>query len=39
MSETTVEESVVPAGVATSDEQLIAMLVDRARSEGLQLEF
>jgi hypothetical protein len=26
-----------PVGVATSDEQLIAMLVDRARSEGLQL--
>ena len=24
-------------GAATSDEQLIAMLVDRARSEGLQL--
>jgi putative transposase len=26
-----------PVGAATSDEQLIAMLVDRARSEGLQL--
>jgi transposase-like protein len=38
VSETTIEdESVVPAGAATSDEQLIAMLVDRARSEGLQL--
>jgi transposase-like protein len=31
-------ESVVePVGGATSDEQLIAMLVDRARSEGMQL--
>src|SRR4051794_39937642 len=26
-----------PAGAAASDEQLVAMLVDRARSEGLQL--
>jgi len=26
-----------PVGEATSDEQLIAMLVDRGRSEGLQL--
>jgi transposase-like protein len=26
-----------PVGAATSDEQLIAMLVDRARSEGMQL--
>jgi transposase-like protein len=26
-----------PVGAATSDEQLIAMLVDRARNEGLQL--
>src|SRR3954449_8504072 len=26
-----------PAGAAASDEQLIAMLVDRARSEGMQL--
>lgn len=33
-----VEESVVePAAEAVSDEQLIAMLVDRARTEGLQL--
>jgi transposase-like protein len=32
------DESVAePVGAATSDEQLIAMLVDRARSEGLQL--
>ena len=39
MSEMTIEhESVAePVGVATSDEQLIAMLVDRARSDGLQL--
>jgi putative transposase len=32
------QESVVePVGAATSDEQLIAMLVERARSEGMQL--
>ena len=32
------QESVAePVGAATSDEQLIAMLVDRARSEGMQL--
>ncbi|MEU6541162.1 hypothetical protein [Streptomyces sp. NPDC047000] len=39
MSEMTIEhESVAePVGAATTDEQLIAMLVDRARSEGLQL--
>src|SRR3954453_1882197 len=42
MSETAVEsesvEQVVESPVsAASDEQLIAMLVDRARSEGLQL--
>ena len=39
MSEMTIEhESVAESvGVAASDEQLIAMLVDRARSEGLQL--
>ncbi|MFE7045106.1 IS256 family transposase, partial [Streptomyces atratus] len=43
MSETTIEHESVeePAGVAmpsaASDEQLVAMLVDRARSEGLQL--
>ena len=37
MSETTTERESVeePVGKATSDEQLIAMLVDRARSEGL----
>ena len=38
MIETTVEQE--PAGVpvgAVTDEQLIAMLVDRARGEGLQL--
>jgi transposase-like protein len=35
----TIEHESVPelAGVAASDEQLIAMLVDRARSEGVQL--
>ncbi len=39
MSEMTTEhESVAePAGAGASDEQLIAMLVDRARSEGMQL--
>lgn len=43
MSETTTEHESVeePAGgampSAASDEQLVAMLVDRARSEGLQL--
>jgi putative transposase len=39
VSEMTIEhESVAePVGVATSDEQLIAMLVDRARSEGMRL--
>ena len=39
MSEMTIEhESVAePVGTTTSDEQLIAMLVDRARSEGMQL--
>jgi transposase-like protein len=30
-------ESVAEVGAATSDEQLIAMLVDRARSQGMQL--
>ncbi|GGX24315.1 hypothetical protein GCM10010341_51940 [Streptomyces noursei] len=41
MSDTTIEQ--IPGGepaaeaVAASDEQLVAMLVDRARSEGLQL--
>lgn len=39
MSEMTIEHESVPelAGAATSDEQLIAMLVERARSEGMQL--
>ncbi len=39
MSEMTIEPESVPelAGAATSDEQLIAMLVERARSEGMQL--
>jgi transposase-like protein len=39
VSETTIERESVeePVGKATSDEQLIAMLVNRARSEGLQL--
>lgn len=39
MSEMTIEQEPVveSASAATSDEQLIAMLVDRARSEGLQL--
>ncbi|MFJ5218226.1 hypothetical protein ACIP98_26330 [Streptomyces sp. NPDC088354] len=33
-----VEEPVIePAAEAVSDDQLVAMLVDRARSEGLQL--
>ena len=38
MSETTIEHESVgePVGAATSDDQLIAKLVDRARSEGLQ---
>jgi transposase-like protein len=31
------EPAAEPAGAATSDEQLIAMLVERARSEGMQL--
>lgn len=40
MSDTTIEQ--IPGGepaaaVAASDEQLVAMLVGRARSEGLQL--
>jgi hypothetical protein len=41
MSDTIIEQ--IPGGepaaeaVAASDEQLVAMLVDRARSEGLQL--
>jgi putative transposase len=40
MSDTTIEQ--IPGGepaaaVVASDEQLVAMLVDRARSEGLQL--
>ncbi len=39
MSEMTIEHepAAEPAGVAASDEQLIAMLVERARSEGMQL--
>lgn len=40
MSDTTIEEipgSEPVAAVPASDEQLVAMLVDRARSEGLQL--
>jgi putative transposase len=39
VSEMTIEQESVaePVGAATSDEQLIAMLVDRARSEGMQL--
>ena len=39
VSEMTIEPESVPepAGVAASDEQLIEMLVDRARSEGMQL--
>ncbi len=39
MSEMSIEPESVPelAGAATSDEQLIAMLVERARGEGLQL--
>lgn len=39
MSDMTIkrEPAVESSDVATSDEQLIAMLVDRARSEGLQL--
>lgn len=39
MSEMTIEHesAAEPVGAATSDEQLIAMLVDRARSEGMQL--
>jgi putative transposase len=31
-----VEQAVEPSVSAVSDEQLIAMLVDRTRSEGLQ---
>ena len=39
MSEMTTEHEPVlePVGMAASDEQLIAMLVDRARTEGMQL--
>jgi putative transposase len=39
VSEMTTEHEPVlePVGMAASDEQLIAMLVDRARSEGMQL--
>jgi putative transposase len=43
MSDTTIEQvadaevELVAASVPASDEQLVAMLVDRARSEGLQL--
>ncbi len=41
MSDTTIEEisavEPVAEAVPASDEQLVAMLVDRARSEGLQL--
>ena len=39
MSEMTIEHESVsePVGMAASDEQLIAMLVDRARTEGMQL--
>ena len=39
MTETTVtaDQSDGEPSAAVSDEQLIAMLVDRARSEGLQL--
>ncbi|WP_416069847.1 IS256 family transposase [Streptomyces sp. AK02-01A] len=39
MTETAVEphEATAPSASGTSDEQLIAMLVDRARTEGLQL--
>ncbi|MEV8207511.1 transposase [Streptomyces sp. NPDC079189] len=39
MTETVVEphEATEPPANGTSDEQLIAMLVDRARTEGLQL--
>jgi hypothetical protein len=39
MTETAVEphEATEPSTNGTSDEQLIAMLVDRARTEGLQL--
>jgi len=36
-TESTSEQPVAEPSVAVSDEQLIAMLVDRARSEGLQL--
>ncbi|MGW6262380.1 hypothetical protein [Streptomyces sp. NPDC055085] len=36
MSEMTIEHESV-AEPAASDEQLVAMLVDRARSEGMQL--
>ncbi|MET7528036.1 IS256 family transposase, partial [Streptomyces sp900116325] len=32
-----VEQATSPSASGTSDEQLIAMLVDRARTEGLQL--
>ena len=32
-----VEQATSPSASGTSDEQLIAMLVDRARAEGLQL--
>ena len=40
MSDITIEQipgSELAAAVPASDEQLVAMLVDRARSEGLQL--
>lgn len=40
MSDTTIEQipdSEPTAAVPAGDEQLVAMLVDRARSEGLQL--
>ncbi|MGW2354185.1 IS256 family transposase [Actinacidiphila glaucinigra] len=36
-AEAVVEPAVVPAAEAVSDDQLIGMLVDRARTEGLQL--
>lgn len=39
MSEMTIEHesAAEPVGAAMSDEQLITMLVERARSEGMQL--
>jgi hypothetical protein len=36
-NETVEEPAVVPAAEAVTDDQLIGMLVDRARTEGLQL--